>query len=125
MTHNTVVPTLAVVIVGNRPDSVVYVSHKEKACAEVGMRSIIHRLPEDTTEEKLLSLIDDMNRDTSIHGVLIQLPFADGCRANADTVLARLDPNKDADGLHFVNSGRLMVSGTQVHIIIMTLQRLS
>lgn len=108
------VPTLAVVVVGERPDSAVYVSHKIKACADIGMTSVAHQLPADVTEEKLLSLIDELNRDTSIHGVLIQLPFADGCKANADTVLARLDPNKDADGLHYVNSGRLMVAGAQV-----------
>ena len=106
------------VIVGDRADSAVCVSHKIKACADIGIKSIAHRLSTDVTEHQLLSLIDQLNHDTSIHSILIQLPFADGCPANADTILERLDPNKDANSLHYVNSGRLMVSGSQVKYLL-------
>jgi len=98
-------PGLAVILVGNDPASEVYVAHKRKDCAEVGIRSINHDLPAETRQEDLLALIDRLNADESVHGILVQLPLP----AHIDTtaVIERIAPEKDVDGFHPYNVGRL------------------
>ncbi len=98
-------PGLAVVLVGSDAASQVYVSNKRKACEEVGFVSRSFDLPADTSEEKLLSIVDDLNADNEIDGILVQLPLPAGC--NAEKVLERIHPHKDVDGFHPYNIGRL------------------
>lgn len=99
------VPGLAVVLVGENPASQVYVRNKDKAVQEVGMASFPLHLPADTTQAALLGVIAQLNADTKVHGILVQLPLPQGL--DADTVLAAVDPAKDVDGFHFVNAGKL------------------
>ena len=101
-------PTLAVVLVGEDKASQTYVRAKEKACNEYGIKSIAHRLSENTTQNELLALINVLNLDDSIHGILVQLPLPKHIDTNV--VLAAIDPRKDVDGFHAVNVGKL-VSG--------------
>ena len=101
-------PTLAVVLVGEDKASQTYVRAKEKACNEYGIKSVAHRLSENTTQNELLALINVLNLDDSIHGVLVQLPLPKHIDTNV--VLAAIDPRKDVDGFHAVNVGKL-VSG--------------
>lgn len=96
---------LAVIMVGNFPASQVYVRLKEKACAEVGIVSRQHNLPEEATMDQLLDLIDELNSDDSVNGILLQLPLPDGLDANE--ALDRIDPQKDVDGFHPLNVGLL------------------
>ena len=96
---------LAVVLVGSDAASQVYVSNKRKACEEVGFVSRSFDLPADTSEEKLLSIVDDLNADNEIDGILVQLPLPAGL--NAEKVLERIHPHKDVDGFHPYNIGRL------------------
>ncbi|MCC7017172.1 MAG: bifunctional methylenetetrahydrofolate dehydrogenase/methenyltetrahydrofolate cyclohydrolase FolD [Rhodospirillales bacterium] len=98
-------PGLAVVLVGENPASQVYVRNKAKQTVEAGMESFEHRLPESTTEAELLALVDRLNRDAKIHGILGQLPLPK--QIDADAVLLAIDPAKDVDGFHVVNVGRL------------------
>lgn len=98
---------LAVVKVGNDPASEVYVRNKIKACAEVGLKSFSYDLPEDTPEAALIELIDTLNVDPAVDGILVQLPLPKGI--NEKKVLARILPEKDADGFHVVNAGGLML----------------
>ena len=98
-------PGLAVVLVGENPASEVYVRNKIKTTEASGMRSIEHRLPETTTQDELLKLIDEMNNDDAIDGILVQLPLPD--QINADAVINAIDPDKDVDGFHVTNVGRL------------------
>ena len=98
-------PGLAVVLVGSDAASQVYVSNKRKACEEVGFVSKSFDLPADTSEEELLSLIDELNTDATIDGILVQLPLPAGL--NAEKVLERIHPHKDVDGFHPYNIGRL------------------
>jgi methylenetetrahydrofolate dehydrogenase (NADP+)/methenyltetrahydrofolate cyclohydrolase len=98
-------PGLAVVLVGHDPASEVYVRRKIAECRNVGIRSIEHRLTERTTQEELLGLIERLNADPAVQGILIQLPLPDGI--DAALVLDRIDPRKDVDGFHPVNVGRL------------------
>lgn len=98
---------LAVVKVGNDPASEVYVRNKIKACAEVGLKSFSYDLPEDTPEAALIELIDTLNGDPAVDGILVQLPLPKGI--NEKKVLARILPEKDADGFHVVNAGGLML----------------
>ena len=98
-------PGLAVVLVGSDAASQVYVSNKRKACEEVGFFSRSFDLPADTSEEKLLSIVDDLNADNEIDGILVQLPLPAGL--NAEKVLERIHPHKDVDGFHPYNIGRL------------------
>jgi len=100
-----VTPGLAVVLVGENPASQVYVRSKGKATTEAGMKSVEHKLDETTSEEELLSLIDTLNQDDTIHGILVQLPVPD--HIDADKVLAAIDPAKDVDGFHISNVGLL------------------
>ena len=96
---------LAVVLVGDDPASQVYVRLKDKACKEVGMESFQHILPENTSMEKLLKLVNKLNDDPKVNGILVQSPLPDNLDENA--VLDRIDPNKDVDGFHPVNVGLL------------------
>ncbi|MDE1916653.1 MAG: bifunctional methylenetetrahydrofolate dehydrogenase/methenyltetrahydrofolate cyclohydrolase FolD [Sphingomonadales bacterium] len=98
-------PGLAVVLVGADPASEVYVGRKISQCRKAGITSIEHRLPADTAETELLALIDRLNADPAIHGILVQLPLPKGL--NAAAVLDRISPDKDVDGFHPVNVGRL------------------
>ncbi len=98
-------PGLAVVLVGEDPASGVYVRAKGKACREAGMASIEHRLPAETTQAVLLDLVRQLNADPQVDGILVQLPLPGHIDANA--VIASIDPDKDVDGFHPVNAGRL------------------
>ncbi len=100
-----IMPGLAVVLVGSNPASEVYVSAKMKMTAGSGMRSFDHRLPEATTEADLLTLVGRLNADPTVHGILVQLPLPP--HIDAQKVLSAIDPNKDVDGFHPVNAGRL------------------
>ncbi|MHA3977725.1 bifunctional methylenetetrahydrofolate dehydrogenase/methenyltetrahydrofolate cyclohydrolase FolD [Halovulum sp. GXIMD14794] len=98
-------PGLAVILVGEDPASEVYVSHKHKATVAVGMASFEHRLPADTSEEDLFALIDKLNADPAVHGILCQFPVPD--HLDERRTVARIDPAKDVDGLSVTNAGRL------------------
>ena len=98
---------LAVIQVGNDPASSVYVSNKKKACEYIGIDSLSYELPETTTEEELLSLIDKLNEEAGVHGILCQLPLPK--HINEKTILNRIDPKKDVDGFHPQNVGALVV----------------
>jgi len=98
-------PGLAVILAGDDPASAVYVRLKEKACAEVGMASFQHNLPSSVTQEELLALIDRLNGDSAVSGILIQLPLYPHLDSNA--ALDRVDPGKDVDGFHPINVGLL------------------
>jgi len=102
-----VTPGLAVVLVGDDPASRVYVSMKEKACHEAGIFSAEYKLPAETTEAELLSLVERLNNDNRIHGILVQLPLPD--HIDTDKVLEAISPLKDADGFHPYNVGRLSI----------------
>jgi len=102
-----ITPGLATVLVGEDPASEVYVRMKGNACQDVGMHSVKHTLPAETTEAELLALIDRLNNDPTIHGILVQLPLPK--QINTDTVLEAISPAKDVDGFHPYNVGRLMV----------------
>ena len=99
------VPGLAVVLVGEDPASEVYVRNKGKQTVEVGMASFEHRLPDTTTEGDLLALIEQLNGDPAVHGILVQLPLP--AQIDAHAVINAVDPDKDVDGFHLVNVGRL------------------
>ncbi|WP_279157437.1 bifunctional methylenetetrahydrofolate dehydrogenase/methenyltetrahydrofolate cyclohydrolase FolD [Obesumbacterium proteus] len=98
-------PGLAVILVGENPASQIYVGSKRRACEEVGIISKSYDLPISTSEEQLLSLIDDLNSDNTIDGILVQLPLPDGI--DNVKVLERISPDKDVDGFHPYNVGRL------------------
>ncbi|HEX4266605.1 MAG TPA: bifunctional methylenetetrahydrofolate dehydrogenase/methenyltetrahydrofolate cyclohydrolase FolD [Steroidobacteraceae bacterium] len=98
-------PALAVVKVGHDPASEVYVRNKRRACEEVGIRSVAHDLPASTSEIVLVSLIDDLNRDAEIDGILVQLPLP--AQIQQTSIIERIDPAKDVDGFHPYNVGRL------------------
>ncbi|WP_206241298.1 bifunctional methylenetetrahydrofolate dehydrogenase/methenyltetrahydrofolate cyclohydrolase FolD [Novosphingobium terrae] len=98
-------PGLAVVLVGSDPASEVYVGRKISQCRKAGINSIEHRLPADTSQADLLALIDSLNADAGIHGILVQLPLPKGL--DAAPILDRISPDKDVDGFHPVNVGRL------------------
>ncbi|VEB22784.1 bifunctional methylenetetrahydrofolate dehydrogenase/methenyltetrahydrofolate cyclohydrolase FolD [Avibacterium volantium] len=98
-------PGLAVILVGADPASQVYVASKRKSCEEIGMFSKSYDLPESTTEQELLALIDELNADPLIDGILVQLPLP--AHINSTSVIERISPNKDVDGFHPYNVGRL------------------
>lgn len=102
-----ITPCLAVILVGENPASVSYVTGKQKALAEVGMTDRSLHLPESTTEEELLKIIDDLNKDTAVHGILVQLPLPE--HINEEKVLLAIDPEKDVDGFHPMNVGNLVI----------------
>lgn len=97
--------SLAVIVVGEDPASRVYVNNKKKACAEVGIRSLEYALPADVSQADLLALVDKLNADSAVDGILCQLPLPKGL--NADEVTLRINPDKDVDAFHPVNVGRL------------------
>jgi len=101
-----IVPGLAAVLVGDDPASLVYVGNKEKACEQVGIRSLRHRLPASTSETELVALVRRLGHDADVHGILVQLPLPAPLRAQV--VIEALAPEKDVDGLHPVNQGRLL-----------------
>ena len=101
-----VVPGLATVLVGDDPASHIYVGNKERACEDVGMRSFGHRLPAVTAEGELIALVRDLGRRREVHGILVQLPLPRPL--DARRVIEALVPEKDVDGLHPVNQGRLL-----------------
>lgn len=100
-------PGLAVILVGEDPASQVYVRNKIRACEEVGITSFEHRLTSQTTEAELLELIEKLNQDDTVDGILVQLPVPRHIRA--EKVIAAISPDKDVDGFHAVNAGRLLV----------------
>ncbi|MEZ6039945.1 MAG: bifunctional methylenetetrahydrofolate dehydrogenase/methenyltetrahydrofolate cyclohydrolase FolD [Planctomycetaceae bacterium] len=103
-----VIPTLAAVLVGNDPASQVYVRNKERACQKAGLGSVLHRLPDTTTQQELLSLVEQLNDDTSVHGILVQLPLPG--HLDETLILDAILPSKDVDGFHPENVG-LMLQG--------------
>lgn len=103
----SVTPGLAVIIVGNNPASRVYVNNKKKACEQVGFNSYEYAMPEETTTEELTKLIETLNNDGNVDGILCQLPLPDGIDEGA--VLNAISPDKDVDAFHPVNCGRLFI----------------
>jgi methylenetetrahydrofolate dehydrogenase (NADP+)/methenyltetrahydrofolate cyclohydrolase len=101
-----IMPGLAVVLVGDDPASVIYVINKKKAAVRAGMRSFVHHLPRNTSQDEVLKLVQDLNRDKKVHGILVQIPMPK--QIDAATVLKAIDPKKDVDGLHVENLGRLI-----------------
>lgn len=101
-----VVPGLAVVLVGNDPASEVYVRSKRKACNELGINSFDYDLPADCTEKRLLALVEKLNQDVRVHGILVQMPLPK--QVDSKKVLNAIDPRKDVDGFHPVNVGKLL-----------------
>ena len=99
--------TLAVIQVGTDPASTVYVGNKKKACEYIGIRSLAYELPEETTQEELLGLIDQLNKDDSVNGILVQLPLPK--HMCEDEVIKRIDPKKDVDGFHPQSVGSLSI----------------
>jgi methylenetetrahydrofolate dehydrogenase (NADP+)/methenyltetrahydrofolate cyclohydrolase len=100
-------PGLAVVLVGEDPASQVYVGAKARACEEAGIASFEHRLPAETSEAELLTLVERLNRDDAVDGILVQMPLPNGLDEQA--VIAAISPDKDVDGFHVINAGRLSV----------------
>ena len=110
--QHQLLPCIAVVLVGEDPASQVYVRNKVRRCEQLGIRSIEHRLGDDTTEKELLALIDELNNDSAVHGILVQLPVPD--QINDKAVLADISPAKDVDGFHVENVGALTVGENQM-----------
>ena len=110
-------PGLAVVLVGENPASQVYVRNKARQTGEAGMTSFEHKLPPETTQAELLALVDRLNGDPAVHGILVQLPLPD--QIDAQAVLDAIDPAKDVDGFHVINVGRLSsgAAGAQAPLV--------
>ena len=106
--HEDRVPHLAAVLVGNDPASETYVKNKEKACQRVGMTSSIYKYPETITEKELLEVVDFINNDDDVDGLIVQLPLPD--HIASEKVIQRIDPAKDVDGFHPVNVGRMALN---------------
>ena len=98
---------LAVIQVGNNPASTVYVGNKKKACAYVGIESFSYELPEETTQEELLALVEELNKKKEVNGILVQLPLPK--HIDEDKVIKAIDPSKDVDGFHPENVGALSI----------------
>ena len=103
-----IVPGLAVIIVGENPASQVYVRNKHKTCEELGIKSEVITMPENSTKEELLAKIDELNATKDIHGILVQLPLPDAIKKHSEEILNRIDPKKDVDGFHPMNVGKLV-----------------
>ena len=121
-------PCLAVILVGSNPASVSYVTGKQKALAEVGMNDRSVRLPESTTEQELISLIQELNADKNVHGILVQLPLPQ--HIDEEKIILAIDPAKDVDGFHPVNVGNLVIGKKTFlpctpHGIIVLLKRMN
>ena len=106
LSKSGVTPSLTVILVGEDPASQVYVRNKERAATEVGIHSNVIRLSEETTQEELLEYVNKLNHDASIHGILVQLPLPK--HIDTDAVLEAIVPEKDVDGFHPVNLGKLL-----------------
>lgn len=104
--QGTITPGLAVVMAGEHPASAVYVAGKIKACAEVGIASQVHHLGAHSTEHEIFAIIDALNENPNVHGILVQMPLPD--HLDSFAILSRVDPAKDVDGLHPTNLGKLM-----------------
>ncbi len=102
-----VTPGLAVVLAGEDPASSVYVRNKKRASEQAGMTSFVHKLGADTTQADLLALVEKLNADKHVHGILVQLPLPE--QIDADAVIQAIDPAKDVDGFHAINAGKLMI----------------
>ena len=102
-----IAPGLAVIIVGEDPASKVYVRNKHRACEEVGFASFGYELPAETTEEELLALVEKLNRDDAVHGILVQLPLPK--HLDEEKILLAIDPRKDVDAFHPYNVGKIMI----------------
>jgi len=102
-----IVPGLGVILVGEDPASRSYVTAKERTCEEIGIYSDDNRLPEETSQEELIALVEKMNKDPKIHGILVQLPLPK--HLNEAEVLLTIDPDKDVDGFHPTNVGKMVV----------------
>ena len=98
---------LAVIQVGNDPASTVYVGNKKKACEYIGIKSLAYEIPEETTEEELLGIIDKLNKDDSVHGILVQLPVPE--HINEEKIINAISPSKDVDGFHPASVGALSI----------------
>jgi 5,10-methylene-tetrahydrofolate dehydrogenase/methenyl tetrahydrofolate cyclohydrolase len=105
------VPGLATVIVGKRPDSVSYVTSKRQTCEELGIESIGRELPETVSQDELLAIVRELDADPRVHGILVQLPLPK--HINEETILNAVDINKDVDGFHPINVGKLGMKGRQ------------
>ena len=105
--ENGVEVTLAVIQVGSNPASTVYVGNKKKACAYVGIKSLAYELPEETTEAELLELVEKLNKDDSVNGILVQLPLPK--HIDEDKVIKTISPEKDVDGFHPESVGKLSI----------------
>lgn len=128
LTQNGIVPCLAVILVGENPASVSYVTGKQKALAEVGMKDKSMHLPESTTQEELLKIIKELNEDSTVHGILVQLPLPK--HINEEKILLAINPEKDVDGFHPVNVGNLVIGKKAFlpctpHGIIVLLQKMN
>ncbi len=102
-----IVPGLAVILIGDDPGSLSYVRNKEKACASIGLVSRKYKFGADYPEADVLKLIDELNQDKAIHGILVQLPLPD--HISEDKVISAIEPDKDVDGFHPINIGKMMV----------------
>ncbi|MEW5807396.1 MAG: bifunctional methylenetetrahydrofolate dehydrogenase/methenyltetrahydrofolate cyclohydrolase FolD [Acidobacteriota bacterium] len=102
-----IVPKLSVILVGENPASQIYVRNKEKATQQAGMSSEVIRMPKDTSMETLLSTVTRLNKDRNVHGILVQLPLPN--HLDEHSVIMSIDPDKDVDGFHPVNAGRLLI----------------
>ena len=105
--EHDIVPGLAVVLVGENPASQVYVKSKARQTVEVGMQSFEHRLPENTSEDGLVQLIEELNQEPQVNGILVQLPLPD--QINSERIINTINVNKDVDGFHVENTGRLSI----------------
>lgn len=125
---NGITPCLAVILVGENPASVSYITGKQKALAEVGMADRSLHLPESTTEEELLKIINELNNDKTVHGILVQLPLPK--HINEEKVILAINPKKDVDGFHPENVGNLVIGKKSFlpctpHGIIVILQKMN
>lgn len=111
-------PGLAVIIVGDDPASHVYVSSKSRMAKECGFNSVQHTLPAETSQDDILALVEALNSDETVHGILVQLPLPD--HLDADVVTQSIKPEKDVDGLHVVNAGKLMTGDLKTGLISCT-----
>lgn len=107
LTEQGIQPGLAVILVGEDPASQSYVKAKQKACEEIGIYSVLHRLEDTVTEAELLQQIETLNNDNQIHGILVQLPLPNHISEKA--VIEKISPNKDVDGFHPISVGKMMI----------------
>ncbi|MFA4030189.1 MAG: hypothetical protein GDYSWBUE_001781 [Candidatus Fervidibacterota bacterium] len=105
--EHSITPGLAVVLVGENPASEVYVRNKERKCNDLGIRSIVRRLPESASEQEVIDAVRQLNEDESVHGIIVQLPLPK--HVDPEVVISHIDPNKDVDGFHPVNVGWMFI----------------